>query len=215
MEVQGKMAGVAVFILADVALHRDGLVRLLDDEVTIAGAAAPGVDARARIEERLPDIVLLDATGSCRCSEARAIRMVHPTARIVAVGVPETEDEILGCAEAGICGYVTPEASVDQLAATLASVARDELPCSARIAATLMRRVGSLASARAPDAALCTLTPREREVVELVAQGLSNKEIASRLAIEVTTVKTHVHHLLEKLQVRRRAELAALANSRI
>jgi two-component system, NarL family, nitrate/nitrite response regulator NarL len=208
------MPGVAVFVLADVALHRLGLARLLADDagIEVAGVAAPGPDALASIGELVPEIVLLDVPEPARLRAARAIRAALPGPRVVAVGVPETEDEIVLCAEAGICGYVTPEASVEQLAATIASVARGELPCSARIAATLMRRVGSLASAPTLAPPLCMLTRREREVVELVAQGLSNKEIARSLAIEVTTVKTHVHHLLEKLQLRRRGELAALAH---
>ena len=207
------MPRVAVFILADVALHGLGLARLLavDAGIEVAGAAAPGPGALARIGELQPEIVLLDVPEPARFREARAIRAVLPVPRVVAVGVPETEDEIVLCAEAGICGYVTPEASLERLAATIASVARGELPCSARIAATLMRRVGSLASAPPPASPLCMLTRREREVVELVARGLSNKEIAHSLAIEVTTVKTHVHHLLEKLHLRRRGELAAFA----
>jgi two-component system nitrate/nitrite response regulator NarL len=208
------MPRVAVVIVADVALHRLGLARLLaaDGAIEVAGAAAPGPDALALIGELQPEIVLLDLPEPARCREARAIRATLPGPQVLAVGVPETEDEIVLCAEAGICGYVTPEASVEQLAATIASVARGELPCSARIAATLMRRVGSLASAGAPAPASCMLTRRQREVVELVARGLSNKEIAHSLAIEVTTVKTHVHHLLEKLQLRRRGELAAYAH---
>jgi len=208
------MPGVAVFIVADVALHRIGLARLLDPEaeVAVAGGSAPGPDALARIGELEPEIVLLDVPEPARLREARAIRAMLPGPRVVAVGVPETEDGILLCAEAGICGYVTPEASAEQLASTIACVARGELPCSARIAGTLMRRVASLASASPPAPPLYALTPRERQVVELVAQGLSNKEIAHSLAIEVTTVKTHVHHLLEKLRLRRRGELAALAH---
>jgi two-component system, NarL family, nitrate/nitrite response regulator NarL len=208
------MPGVAVFIVADVALHRLGLARLLaaEAEVAVTGASPPGPDALARISQLEPEIVLLDVPEAARFREARAIGAMLPGPRVIAVGVPETEDEIVLCAEAGICGYVTPEASAEQLASTIASVARGELPCSARIAATLMRRVASLASAPPPAPPLYALTRRERQVVELVAQGLSNKEIAHCLAIEVTTVKTHVHHLLEKLQLRRRGELAALAH---
>jgi two-component system nitrate/nitrite response regulator NarL len=206
--------GVVVFIVGDVALHRDGLARLVVDDarLEVVGVAPLGPAALARISELVPEIVLLDVAGPARFAAARAIRAAVPSVRVVAVGVPETGDEIVCCAEAGICGYVTPESSVAQLAATLESVAQDELPCSARIAATLMRRVESLASGPSLAPSLNTLTRREREIVDLVAQGLTNKEVARRLGIEVTTVKTHVHHLLDKLRLRRRSELAALAH---
>jgi DNA-binding NarL/FixJ family response regulator len=205
---------VTAFILGDVALHRDGLARLLLDEpqVQLVGVAAPGPTALARIGQLLPNIVLLDVSRPARFLEARAIREATPEVKVVAIGVPEAEDEIVCCAEAGVSGYVTPESTVAELAATLASVTRDELHCSPRIAATLMHHVGSLAYRPLLAAPFSQLTRRERDVVELVAQGLANKEIAVALAIEVTTVKTHVHHLLVKLHLRRRSELVALAH---
>jgi two-component system, NarL family, nitrate/nitrite response regulator NarL len=208
---------VLIFIVGDVAVHRAGLARVLGDdaELAVVGVAPPGPAAVALIGDLLPEIVLLDVAEPARCEEARAIRGAIPGVPIAAVGVPETDDAIVRCAEAGICGYVTPESSVAELAATVASVARGELPCSARIAATLMRRVASLASAPPPAPLLCGLTQRERQVVELVVQGLTNKEIAKALGIEVTTVKTHVHHLLDKLGLRRRSEFAALAGAAI
>ena len=98
---------------------------------------------------------------------------------------------------------------MDDLTSTIISVTRGELLCSPRVAATLLRRVGALANgARAPHA-LRGLTFREREVLDLIDGGLSNKEIAVRLHIEVATVKNHVHNLLEKLHVTSRAQAAA------
>jgi DNA-binding NarL/FixJ family response regulator len=94
------------------------------------------------------------------------------------------------------------------LIATLASVVRDEMACSPRIAAALLRRVASLAVERSPWPSGARLTARELEVLGLIDEGLSNKQIAGRLCIELATVKNHVHNILEKLQVGRRSEAA-------
>jgi two-component system nitrate/nitrite response regulator NarL len=201
-----------VFILGDVALHRDGLAQLVasDNQIQIVGAASPSVGTLTRIGELLPEIVILDLPVPARFSDARAIRAAAPDVRVVAVGVEEADDDVVQCAEAGISGYLPREASAAELTATLASVARDELLCSPRIAATLMRRLGSRGPGLSLASQLSALTRREQEIVELVARGHSNKEIASLLCIEITTVKTHVHHILAKLQLRRRSEIAAL-----
>jgi two-component system nitrate/nitrite response regulator NarL len=202
-----------VFILGDVALHRDGLAQLVgsDARIQIVGAASPGLRTLARIGELLPEIVILDLPAPERFSDARALHAAAPEVRVVAVGVPEADDDVVHCAEAGISGYVPPEASAAELTATLACVARDELPCSPRIAAALMRRLGSRTAGPSLPSQPGALTRREREIVELVARGLSNKEVAQALCIEATTVKTHVHHILGKLGLRRRTEIAALS----
>jgi two-component system, NarL family, nitrate/nitrite response regulator NarL len=201
-----------VFILGNVALHRDGLAQLVgtDARIQIVGADSPGPGTLARIGELLPEIVILDLPAPERFSDARALQAAAPEVRVVAVGVPEADDDVVHCAEAGISGYVPPEASAAELTATLACVARGELPCSPRIAAALMRRLASRTAAPSLAWQPGDLTRREREIVELVAQGLSNKEIGHVLSIEATTVKTHVHHILGKLGLRRRSEIAAL-----
>ena len=117
---------------------------------------------------------------------------------------------MLPLAEAGIAGWVTREASVDDLRATVASAAAGEAVFSPRLAASLLRRVAALASERRVGAQATPLTRRQREILALIDEGLSNKEIARRLSIEVATVKNHVHNILEKLEVTRRAEAAAL-----
>ncbi|HEX7241600.1 MAG TPA: response regulator transcription factor, partial [Longimicrobiaceae bacterium] len=122
--------------------------------------------------------------------------------------IVETEDVVLACAEAGVSGYVSRGASLDDLVGALRSVARGELVCSPHIAGSLFRRVAALSERREASPA-AVLTPREREILGLIDQGLSNKEISRRLRIELSTVKNHVHNLLEKLQVSRRGAAAA------
>jgi DNA-binding NarL/FixJ family response regulator len=105
---------------------------------------------------------------------------------------------------------VSREGSLEDLISALDSVSRGELLCPPRIAAGLRRRVAALAAARAPVGPRGHLTRREAEVAGLIDAGLSNKQIAQRLCIEVPTVKNHVHNILEKLQVHRRGEAAAM-----
>ncbi len=132
-------------------------------------------------------------------------------ARVVAFGVVERDDEVLRCAEGGVAGFVTREAGLEELVAAILSVAQGEVSCPPRITAVLLRQVTASVARDTVRTRDVYLTLRERQVVALVDQGLCNKEIATRLGVEVSTVKNHVHHLLEKLGVKRRGEAAARA----
>src|SRR5262249_33922961 len=113
----------------------------------------------------------------------------------------------------GLSGFADHEDSASDLAQTIRAAARGEFRCSARTAGTLLRHVAELAARRenGPPAHAALLTDREREVILLLDEGLSNKQIATRLNIEVATVKHHVHHILEKLEASRRSQAVALA----
>ncbi|MDQ5821587.1 MAG: response regulator transcription factor, partial [Actinomycetota bacterium] len=153
---------------------------------------------------------LLDVAGGDGPGVVRSLLAKAPGTMVVALGVTEADDDVLPLAEAGVAGYVTRDGTVDDLLATVESVAAGETICSPRITATLLRRVALLARDRGAAAeAKRGLTHREREIVDLIDEGLSNKEIAVRLRIELATVKNHVHNILDKLHVRRRAEAAA------
>jgi DNA-binding NarL/FixJ family response regulator len=127
--------------------------------------------------------------------------------------MPDSEESVLAFAEAGIAGYVPREGSVQDLVDAVERAVRGELQCSPQLAGAIIRRLAWRAAAGS-DFPRGPLTARETEIVRLIDQGLSNKEIAVRLGIEVATVKNHVHNLLEKLRVRRRAEAAAHIRSR-
>jgi two-component system nitrate/nitrite response regulator NarL len=203
---------VRVFVVADIRLYREGLAQILAKEqrFCIVGSAAHQDETLTRLAESQADIVLLDMAMADSIGTVRAILAAAPHLMVVALGVAETEDEIVSCAEAGIAGYVSREGSSNDLLATIASVARGETRCSPRIAATLMRRVAALAAECRPAVPWASLTPRQREIIALIEQGLTNKEIAQRLCIELSTVKNHVHSTLEKLGTHRRAEAVAL-----
>jgi two-component system, NarL family, nitrate/nitrite response regulator NarL len=137
----------------------------------------------------------------------RRIRHATPEVKVVALAVPDDESSVVACAEAGVAGYVTRDQSIEDVVAVVESVAHGELIASPRVAATLLRRVTALAADRGASALPgARLTPRELEIVALIEKRRSNKQIARELCIEVNTVKNHVHSILKKLHVDRRAD---------
>jgi len=200
-----------VLVVADVSVHRDSLVQQLDREpgILVAGATSDPLQSVEEFWNLSPDLILLDVAAEERVPAIGALVAAIPGVRVVAFAVPETETDIVACAEAGVAACVTQEASFDELVATIERVASGESLCSPQVAAVLLRRVAALAAERSGEP-VSSLTSREREVLDLIAEGLANKEIARLLCIEVPTVKNHVHNLLEKLDVRSRHEAAAL-----
>jgi DNA-binding NarL/FixJ family response regulator len=203
---------IRVFVVADIRLYREGLAQLLARErrFSIVGSAARQDEALTRLLDAQPEIVLLDMAMAGSVGSIRAIIEGAPHVKVVALAVAETDHDILACAEAGVAGYVSRDGSISDLIATIDSVVRGEALCSPRVAATLLQRVATLAAEHRTAATGASLTPRQREIVELIGQGLSNKEIARRLCIELSTVKNHVHSTLEKLGTHRRAEAVEL-----
>jgi DNA-binding NarL/FixJ family response regulator len=197
-------------VVASVRLYREGMVTNLERRhgLSVVGAAAGRAEALDLVSATKPAVVVLDMATECSLELVRVIKNTVPEVKIIAVAVEENDAEIIACAEAGVDGYLRCEGSMDDLTSTITSVTRDELLCSPRVAATLFRRVGALASSVGAPRLNSALTSRESEVLSLIRGGLSNKEIAVRLHIEVATVKNHVHNLLEKLHVTSRVEAA-------
>jgi two-component system nitrate/nitrite response regulator NarL len=206
---------ISVVVIAPVRLYREGLAALFADSdgFDVTATASAREDGLAHVRTSRPDVVLVALGPGAGAPLVREIVESTPETRVVMLGVTDDDPEVLPLAEAGVAGYVTTEASGEEIVLVVDSVARGEMPCSPRLAATLLRRVSTLARERRTPSALASLTARERQVVELLGEGRSNKEIAQSLQIEVATVKNHVHHILEKLQVRRRGEAGALARS--
>ena len=153
--------------------------------------------------------MLLDAPVSESLDASREIGRLAASTRVVVLGFPGSDTELIAFAEAGVAGYVTPHDSVHELAATVMSVAHGELPCSPRMAGVPLGHVAALAAERALGSSEARLTSRELQVVRLIDEGLSNKAIADRLCIELTSVKNHVHRILAKLEVATRSEAVA------
>lgn len=201
----------SVLIVAEVRLYREGLAEMLavETELDVVGIA-PGIDDAVRVlHEHRPDVTLVDTIDATNIRLVRALVAAVPGTTVVALAVPESDEQVIACAEAGVAGFVTRDGSIEDVVAAVESAARGELLCSPRMAATLFQRVATLALERSPTSIEVLLTSRELEILNLIDQGLSNKEIARLLTIELSTVKNHVHNILEKLGVNRRAEAAA------
>jgi DNA-binding NarL/FixJ family response regulator len=202
---------IRVLIVAEIRLYREGLAQMLraEPEIDVLATARGADEAVKALREAAPDIVLLDMAIPDNTWLVRALVAAVPGTRVVALAVPEIEREVLACAEAGVAGYVTRDASIEDVVAAVVSAARGEVLCSPRMVATLFERVATLALEASPASIESRLTSRELEILDLIDQGLSNKEIARRLTIELSTVKNHVHNILDKLNVSRRSEAAA------
>jgi DNA-binding NarL/FixJ family response regulator len=206
---------VRLFLIAAVRFYEEGLRDVLrrDERFDVVGTAPDVRRALVAMQGAPPpDIALLDVTAPGGCEGALLLRATRPEVRVVALGLHEDPDGVIDWARAGAAGFVGVDASLEELATTLVGVARGEAPCSPRVSAALLRDVSARAGAgrRGPRrAAAATLTAREREIAWLLNDGLSNKEIAGRLHIELGTVKNHVHNLLGKLGVAGRGQAAA------
>lgn len=202
---------IRLLIVTDVRLYAEGLQEVLshEAELEVVGTAPERDAAVALLCSGMPNVVLLDAALPQCMLTARALLEADPTVKLVALAVPETEEQVLACAKAGASAYVTRDASVRTLVETLLRVTRGELLCSPKMAGSLFQCIRKLSTAHTSTGPWPGLTSREQEVAELIGLGCSNKEIARRLSIEVATVKNHVHNLLAKLQVNRRGEATA------
>ena len=202
-----------VFLLSDVRLYREGLLLSLQrrDAFEVLGADHLSDGIVAQIAALKPDAVILDMGARNGFGLARQLNSTVPATKIVAFAVNEIEHLVLACAEAGVAGYVAPDATEEDLENAVQFALRGELYCSAGIAGLLFRRIGVLAAKPVDFSATETLTVRERQILNLLSEGMSNKDIGRALRISNATVKNHVHNILDKLQVRRRGEAAAWA----
>lgn len=200
-----------VLIVDDAPLYREILSDVLACQPQI-GSVATAPDLRSALRHLATssqDIILVNTAMKDGRAVVRAIRDAATQVPIIALAVGENEEEVVAWAEAGVAGYLFREESLADLLAVIQSAVRGETLCPPHITAALLRCVTRLASQRELHPEVSRLTVREQEVVRLIDEGLSNKEIARRLTIEVRTVKNHVHNILEKLQVHRRGEAAA------
>jgi two-component system nitrate/nitrite response regulator NarL len=200
---------IRVAIVSEVLLYREGLAALLGQisALRVADSVNDPEQAAARVRDGAVDVVLVDL-GAGNVGAVRTLLEAAPGARVVVLSAPQRPEDVIALAEAGVLGFVTRDQSIADLGATIKSVAGDEMVCTPWIATVLVRRVQALAADR--PAPVDSLTVREAGVLELIAEGLSNREIASRLHIELTTVKNHVHNILEKLGAKTRAEAVGL-----
>jgi DNA-binding NarL/FixJ family response regulator len=195
---------------------REGLAYALSQQQGISVVAACATTEVLNEFDRLPPdvaIMTLSLQGRDMLKEARHFQEASPTTKVLMLGLSELESDVLACIEAGVAGYLLQEASLEELVQSIRAVAMGEAFCSPRIAGLLFYRLAERAREREQrqPPGIIHLTRREIEVVALIEKGLSNKEIAVRMQIELQTVKNHVHNILERLQLSSRREAARYA----
>jgi DNA-binding NarL/FixJ family response regulator len=199
-------------VCAQIRVYREGLALLLGgvDGIEVVAAISDGSTAAiSTLRAARPTIALVDATGDDAELLLRRVAEGVPRVTVVALAIPEVASVVVACAEVGVAAYVTRDSSLAEVVETVRRAARGEAVIAPHIGHALMERVHVLAGSRSDEQARAQLTRREREVIELIDSGLSNKQIALHLSIELATVKNHVHNILGKLGVERRAEAAA------
>jgi DNA-binding NarL/FixJ family response regulator len=205
-----------VLIADDDALMRAGLVELLtaDPELEIAGQAATGRQAVEQTRRLAPDVVLMDVRmpDLDGIAATRELARAAPGVRVLILTTFEQDDYIFGALRAGASGFLLKRARPEELLAAVHTVAAGEALLSPSVTRRVIDRMAQQPTPELADQAkLHALTPREREVLECIARGLSNREIAAALVIEESTIRTHVKRILMKLELRDRVQAVIFA----
>jgi DNA-binding NarL/FixJ family response regulator len=206
---------IKLLFVSELRLVGNMLASLLEDETDIDVVGSVTTVNEALSENIDFDVILVSTSlpnsGALELTQKVVER--DPDAKILVLGMTESKAEVLQYVEAGASGYVLKDDSVDDLLDRVRLAYEDKARVSPKIAGALMSRLSSLAQLFSDVEAIvdepADLTPREREILGLVGQGLSNQEIADQLVIELGTVKNHVHSILQKLGVENRQEAAA------
>ena len=197
-----------IIILTPVRLLGDGLAACfgMRPDTTVLSIVNDLASLHDALARKPVDIVLIDVTQGVDLYDMRGIAAEWADVALVALGLNEQRQEVIRCGRAGFSGYVARDASIEALCEALSEIVAGRLACPPEISGGLLRALFRRTSQSYEPDFDHALTPRECEVLQLLGRGLSNKEIASELFLSVATVKHHVHHILEKLQIQRRAQ---------
>lgn len=206
------MSAVRVVVADDQTVVRDGLVTLLKllPGIDVVAAASDGEEAVRLVAEHNPDILLVDLRmPKCDGVEAtRRVRADHPGTEVVVLTTYSDDDSVLSALRAGARGFLTKDADAESIGRALQAAAAGQSILDAEVQ---RRLIEGAATPKPADLAGSGLTPREIEVLRLIADGLSNTEIARHLVVSEATVKTHINHLFAKANLRDRAQAVAYA----
>jgi len=209
---------IRVVIIHRRRLFREGLAFALSQQpdLTVVGSVSEAYEIIGEFATLCPGVIVVDLALPERdgLGEVRQLRHATPaTSKVLMIGLTDLESDVLACLEAGASGYLAQEASLEELINSIRALAVGEVLCSPKVAGFLFSQIAEMARERErlQVMSLTHLTRREREVIALIEEGLSNKEIAVRLRIELQTVKNHVHNILDKLQLNSRREVARYA----
>jgi DNA-binding NarL/FixJ family response regulator len=210
---------IKVLLVDDHHLFREGLAKLLEDApgIELVGCATDGEGAVQLTHIHEPDVILMDINmpGMSGLEATRQIHALHPDIRILMLTISKGGDDLFEAIRSGARGYLLKNSSTQALLDAIRQVYSGEAPITPAMAVKLVDEYASLSSTIPAkpeiDQEAETLTGRERQVLRLVARGLSNKEIGGELSISPLTVKAHLSSILEKLNLRSRVEAAAWA----
>lgn len=217
MDTDSPERPIRVLIADDQALIREGLEMLLglSQGIEVVGTASDGDEAVRLVSERVPDVVLMDLRMP-RCDGVEATRRIvreHPSTHVVVLTTYADDDSIFGALEAGAMGYLTKDAGAREIQEAIRTVRAGEALLDPSVQRRLIQQIRGRPARRAvsepalPDG----LTSREAEVLGLIAEGLSNSEIAQRLVVSEATVKTHINNIFSKAALRDRAQAVVYA----
>ncbi len=220
------MEPIRILLVDDHVLVRKGIASLLatQDDLEVVGEAGDGFEALEKAEELMPDVILLDISMP-RCDGLTAIDLIKremPYVKIVMLTYSDDDENLFEAIKRGAQGYLLKDLQPEVLFESIRGAARGEAPISGAMAAKLLRELSPREKAELPapgpeeklperPGRRGLLTRREREVLQLVAEGLSNRDIAERLRIAENTVKNHLRNILEKLHMQNRAQAVAYA----
>jgi two-component system, NarL family, nitrate/nitrite response regulator NarL len=197
-----------VLVVADIRVTREELARAMAraDPGMDVSAATCGPEVTGRIALRYVDVLIVDMTADRALTVVQHVAARQPDVKIVALAAPE-DGGVIRCAEAGVSAFLPADSSIDDVLTAIHAVEQGDSFCPPGVAAALLLRLRELGRAAASDTS--PLTARELEITRLIDLGFTNKGIARELSIAPSTVKNHVHHILKKLGVERRADAAA------
>jgi len=217
--VEGNQAPIALILIDDNRLLREGIVAMVrtQPDFKVLAASADADEALQKVREARPDIVLLDfgLNDHDSLSLTATVHTEVPTARVIVMGLLPIHEDVADYVQAGASGFVMKDATFEEFFTTIRAVARGLQVLPRELTNSLFEQIvrNEIGGNRSRVIEAVRLTARERQVVELLGDGLSNKEIATRLHIATHTVKSHVHNVLEKLSLRSRLEVAAFTHA--
>lgn len=212
------MSRSRILITDDHTLFRQGLKSLLEGELDmeVVGEARSGEEAVERARELRPDLIIMDIgmPGLSSFEAVRRIRKERSEARVLFVTMYDDEDYLAECLDAGGSGYILKDTPAEQLIAGLREIRRGGKCLSPRLLSRLVEGLRGRPPADRFKPRLSTLTPREREILKLLAEGLSVKEVAAQLNLSIKTIEAHKFNLMRKLDIHNKAQLVQYAIKR-